>query len=325
MPFNTGTGTQCAIWKESSWGTAVTDTLLLNFLSETLDSEVIKTVEESLLASTAPPEFALMGMKASGDVSLILKPENAGFLFKAALGGTDTVTQNSGGVTGQHQHSIVPTAAAGTQPSYTVYAYRKQATRRYSGMKVDVAAFEAAAGDYVRATLTFKGKDESTGTAITTTSVPSKKSYKFVGATLSVGGTSYEFTKFRLEIRNNLEDGLQTSASGAYMTEPMHQRRNFVLTIDQPYGANDETLRSTNFLTETVVATVVLHMESPELITGSSKFRADITLANVAVLSQKTNVSGTGTIMTSITCEATAVSTTSPCTAVVYDGTNSAY
>jgi hypothetical protein len=92
-----------------------------------------------------------------------------------------------------------------------------------------------------------------------------------------------------------------------------------------PYDTNSESIRNTNYLTEGILSTAVLHLESPSIITGASKYRMDLTLANVAILESKVNVGGSGIITMSIKGEATAVGATEPITAVIYDGTATAY
>lgn len=324
MPFNMGSGARVGLGNESVWGTPVADSVLVNFLSESLSAMIEKKEEESLIASKAVTAFDLTGIRVSGDLSAILKPEHAGLLLKWAMGGTDVVVQNQGGVTGQHQHTIPLAAASGALPSKTVIVDRKQAIKRYSGCKVASLKLSAKAGDYVRWTVSLKGKDESAGT-IATSANPSKKAYKFIGATLIVGGTAYEITGVDLTIDNGLDDGVRTNTSGLYASEPVHSKRKISLSIEKPYDANDETLRSANVLAEAVVASVVLHLESPEIIAASSKYRMDLTLNNVAILDQKTNVAGPGILTSTITAEATAVGATEPLVAVVYDNVNTAY
>lgn len=324
MPFSTGSGARVAIGKESAWGTPVPDTMLMHFTSEGLAPEINKVEEESLLAAKAAAAYDLMGIKVSGDISGIVKPEMAGFLLKAALGGTDNVVQNQGGVTGQHQHTIELQAAATALPSYTIMVDRKVAIKRYSGCRVESLKLSAKAGDYVRFTLAVKGKDESAGSIVTTTP-PSRKAYKFIGATVTLGGTAFEATGIDLDILNQLEEGPQTNVSGLYHTDPMHTKRKVTISIEKPYDAAAETLRDTNLLTEAVLATVVLHLESPEIIAASSKYRMDVTLRNVAILDVKTNVGGAGVLTTSISGEATAVGSTEPISAVIYDNQSAAY
>lgn len=320
MAFNKGAGATCAIGKESAWGTAVADTLLLNFASETLGVNPKKVEEESLLASKAKAALDLMALSASGDVVLILKPENAGFIMKAALGGTDTVTNPSG----QYLHTIPAQSATGSIPSYTIFVNRKQAIKKYSGSKVASLKLSAKVGDYVRATVSWKCKDEAAGT-IATSAVPSKKAYKMIGATLTVGGVAMEITSVDLGIDNQLDDGLQTNVSGLYITEPVHGQRVITISWEMPDCAASQTLRDTNFLAETVVASIVLHLESPEIITGAYKYRMDITLNNVAITEAKVNVSGKDIITMSCAGEATAVGSTEPISAAIYDNASAAY
>lgn len=324
MSFNMGAGAVCAIGDEGSWGVSAADDMLVNFTSESLDASPTKTEEETLLASKAAAAYALQSIKVGGDLSLILKPENAGRILKWALGGPDTVVTDFGGVVGQNQHSMILAAANGSLPSKTVYINRKQAIKKYSGMKVSQIKISGKAGDYIRVSITLKGKDESTG-AIVTTTLPTRKSYKFLGATILAGATNLEFTDFDLTIDNALDDGIQTSASGAYLTEPIHGTRKVKLDIGSPYEANAEAIREANLKTDTLISSIVLHIESPEIIAGASKFRADITLNNCVVLSEPVNVQGRGMLTTKISTEATAVGAAEPLEVVIYDDQASAY
>lgn len=324
MSYNMGAGARLAIGKESAWGTAVADTMLINFISESLAPTAQKVEEENLLAGKAAAAYDLMGIKVAGDFTAILKPENAGFFFKAAMGGTDVVVNNYGGVTGQQQHTIPLQTASGSNPSYTLIVDRKQAIKKYAGMKVDTMKVSAKAGDYVRVTLGWKGKDESSG-SITTSTPPSLKAYKMIGGTVTAGGTALDVTSVDLDIANGLDDGVQTNTSGLYMSEPVHGKRKVSVSIEMPYDTNSEAIRTTNLLAETLLSTVVIHLESPSIIASTSKYRMDITLNNVAVLEASTNVSGVGLLTMSIKGEATAVSTTEPISAVIYDGTATAY
>lgn len=325
MAFNTGSGCRVAIGDESAWGVPVADSMLFNFSSESVKPAIEKKQEDNLLASKAAAAYDLTGIKVAGDLAGILKPENAGKLIKWALGGTDTVVANYGSVTGQYQHTIIAAAAAGVLPAKTVMIDRKSAIKRYSGMKVDSMTIVAKAGDYVRITLSLKGKDESTGTIISTT-VPSLKAYKFINGTLSLGGQSAEFTSVTLKVANNLDDGIQTSSSGTYYTEPIHKTRAITLEVELPDCALAETIRTTNRDAETLLSSCVLHLESPAIIASTAKYRIDVTLNNVAVKdAPPANVSSDGILSSTISCEATAVGATEPISVAVYDNQSAAY
>lgn len=316
----TGTGAQVAIGKESVWGTAVPDTLLVPFLSESIKLTAKKVEEDNLLATKAAAAYDLMALTVAGDVTGVLKPEIAGFLIKAALGSTDTVTNP----TGTYCHTMVAQTAAGAIPSYTVFVNRKAAIKKYSGCKIDTLKLSAKVGDYVKFTATFKGKDEATATIATSTN-PSLKSYKFIGATITVGGTAFDVTGFDLTINNQLADGVQLNTSGLYVSEPVHTSRKIQVSVDMPYDANSEAMREANFKAETVVSSIVLHLESPAIIATTYKYRMDITLNNVAILDAASNVGGKDVITMSWNGEATAVGATEPISIAVYDGTATAY
>ncbi|MCX7023049.1 MAG: phage tail tube protein [Spirochaetes bacterium] len=318
-----GVGCQVAIGKEAVWGDGAADTLLVNFTSESLAPTVTKQEEENLLAGKAASAYDLMGIKVAGDISGILKPELAGFLLKAALGGDDTVDDDYGSVTGQMQHTIVAQEPDEAMPSYAIRVDRKVAIKLYAGCKIDSLKISAKAGDYVRFVSAVKGMSEAVGT-ITTTTPPSKKAYKFIGGTCTAD-EALEITSVELDYQNSLDEGIQTNVSGLYATEPNHGKRKIGISIEMPYNDESEDLRETNFLTETVIETIILHLESPEYIVGTSKYRMDITLNNVAILEAKDNVSGAGLLTMSIKGEATAVSTTEPISAVIYDDQEAPY
>lgn len=315
-----GSGARCAIGKESNWGTAVADTMLLNFTSEGLKLNVEKVQEDSLLAAKAAPAYDLMGMSASGPVSVVLKPENAGLIIKAALGGTDTVTV----VTGQQVHTIIAQSASSALPSYTLMVDRKVAIKRYSGAMVQSLKLAAKVKDYVRATIEFLAKDESTGT-ITSSTAPSLRAYKMIGGTFTLGAVAHEVASFELDYQNNLEPGPQTNVSGLYITQPMQGPRRIGFTIETPYASASETLRESNYKTETLLSSCVFHLESPEIIATTYKYRMDITLNNVAILDASVNVNDAGIMMITIKGEATQVGATEPISAVVYDNVATAY
>lgn len=315
-----GIGALCAIGKETSWGTAVADTMLLNFLSEGLKLNVEKVQEESLLAAKAAAAYDLMGMSVSGPVSVILKPENAGFIMHAALGGDDTHTT----VTGQEVHTILAQDPDTPLPSYSIYVDRKVASKVYSGAMVQSLKLSAKVKDYVRATLEFLAKDEADDD-VTSSTPPSLKSYKMVGGTFTLGATACDVASFELDYQNNLEPGPQLNTSGLYISQPLQGARKISFTIEVPYDAESELIRETNFKTEALLATAVFHLESPSIIATTYKYRMDITLRNVAILEAHPNINDAGYQMIQIKGEATAVGATEPITAVIYDATASEY
>ena len=323
MAIQVGSGSQVQMGKENAYGTAVAGTAVINFTSESIKLSVDKKDEGNLISSLSPTARDLMSAKVEGSVSFILRPDSAGFLFKAAMGGTDTVTQNSP-ETGAHKHSIALVAANGTLPSYTLIVDRKVAVKKYSGVKIDNFQLDAKAGDYVKGSFTIKGKDESTGTTATIAATTTK-SFKCLGGSLTLGGTTYDINGATVKIANKLQDVPQTYASGLYNPEPIHGMREITLDFDIPYDSNIETLRDTNLTTEVALASAVLTLQSPTMITGTSPYKVVFTMNNVAVTDISANVGGTGIISAKVSGIALAIGSTAPAIVEVYDATSTAY
>lgn len=268
MAVYSGTGSSLQVGKESSWGSAAAGAKDANMLSESIKLNANKTVEDTLIAAKAPSAKLIMGLDAAGDFSGILKPENAGYLLHLALGGTDSVGSGVP-VASTYTHTIPLAAANGTLPSFTAIVDRRVSVKKYSGCKVASLKLEGAAGDYVRYTLSLLAKDESSG-SLASLSALALKSFKTVNATLTVGGSAIAAKKVTLNLNNALQDVGQTYGSGLYKGEPIHGTREVTIDVELNYETAVDTLDSTNYQTDTVVASIVWVLESPSIITGTT-------------------------------------------------------
>ncbi len=318
-----GSGAQLQIGKESAWGTAVAGAKIINFTSESIKVNADKKTEDTLIASTAPSGKDLMKLDISGDFSGILRPEFAGYLLKLAFGGTDTKTDNSP-VIGAYTHSIPLVGAAGILPSFTVIIDRKVAVKQYSGCKIDSFSLEGAAGDYVKFTASIKGKDEAVG-SLASLAALALQSFKTVGASLTVGGTTYDAKSVKFSLKNALQDVGQTYGSGVYVLEPIHGQREATVDVDLNYGSDVETLFGTNYITDTKIASIVWTLKSPSIVTGSTQYTVTITLNNVAITSIERNVNGAGVLTAKVSGQALSIGSTEPVTATIIDATSTVY
>ena len=317
-----GSGAQLQIGKETTWGTAVAGAKIINFTSESIKVNADKKTEDTLIASTAPSGKDLMKLEVSGDFSGILRPEFAGYLLRLAFGGSDTKTDNSP-VTGAYTHSIPLVGASGTLPSFTAIIDRKVAVKKYSGCKIDSFSLEGAAADYVKFTVSVKGKDEATGT-LASLSALALQSFKTVGASLTIGGTTYDAKSVKFNLKNNLQDVGQTYGSGVYVLEPIHGQREATVDIDLNYGSDTETLFDTNYVTDTK-ASIVWTLKSPSVVTGSTNYTVTITMNNVAITSVERNVNGAGVLVAKVSGQALSIGSTEPVVATVIDATSTVY
>jgi len=318
----TGSGASLQIGKESTWGTAVAGAKIIDFTSESIKLSPDKKVQDSLIASKAAPAKDLMGLLAQGDTAFVLRPEYAGFLFKAMLGGADTVSANTP-VTGAHTHTIPLADANGVLPSYTLIIDRKAAVKKYAGCKVSSWSLDAKVGDYVKGSISWMGKDESAG-SLAVLSPLALQAFKVVSATCTIGGTSYDVKSVSLKGDNKLEDVGQTFASGLYHLEPVHGMRELTVDIEMNYDSAVETLHDNYSITGTVINSIVIVLKSPSIVTGSTQYQLTLTINNVSATVER-GISGTGLVTAKLSGSPTSVGATEPVTAAIVDATATAY
>lgn len=312
--FYTGSGTIAQFGKEATYGTLDDMSALINLTSESLSLNVTKGDEGNLLASKTATNRDLMAIDVDGSVSFILRPEFAGTLIQAALGGDDTVVQD-----GEfYNHTIKMCDPNDDLPSLSITVDRKAATRAYTGCVISSLSLECAAGDYVKGSFDVDGYDEVAGTVDTDITTYSLPSYRCTSATFTVGGSSFDVSNVTLSLDNALETAPRTYASGLKSGEPKHGTRQLTVNFEIPYAASIETFKSTYLTTETNAA-LVLMFES------STGYRITTSLPNVAITEVSNNVSGTGVINASIAGEALSVGSAEPITVVIRDKESSAY
>lgn len=317
MAFYTGTGTQLQIGKELSFGEAATPTDIVNLTSESIKVSVEKGDEGSLLGSKTAMNRDLLAITVEGSVSFILRPEFAGLLFHAALGGEDTCTQVD--TTDLYNHTIGLCDVNEQLPSLTFVVDRKAATKRYVGCTISALSLDVAAGDYVKGSVDVKGTKEESGTINASLKGFTIPSYRCTNATFHLAGTKYDITSASLKIDNALESAPRTYASGLYASQPQHGKRNITISFEIPYSAAVENLKDTYLISE--------ENASVELSFSSSQpgHTIRISLAHVAMSDVDASVSGTGILSATIAGEALSVGNDEPITVVITDETNTTY
>ena len=315
MSFIVGTGTSCQIGKETSYGVKATMTDLVNLTSETLSTTVEKGDEGSLLASKTAMSRDLMSITVGGDVSFILRPEFAGLLFHAALGGDDDVMESTDGF---YTHTINLCEVNEDLPTLTVTLDRKAAVKAYTGCTISNLSLSCAAGDYVSGSFSVTGYKEEVGSLA---SLPSYTipSYRCTAATFTLGEEEYDISSASLTIDNALVEAPQTYSSGLYAGQPQHGMRTVTIDFDIPYSTQIETLKS-EMLESELNAEVILTFTS-----SNEKYKVEVIMPNVSINSVSNNVSGTGLVTASISGEALSVGQSEPLTVRITDKEDTAY
>jgi hypothetical protein len=320
MAYNNGAGAQMQIGKESTFGTPVSLTKTVNFLSESIKLGVNRKTEDTLLAAKSAGGQDIVSRKVAGDFSVLLKPEEAGILLAWALG--LEASNPTLEVAGSYIHTLTAQAAAAALPSYTMVVDRKAAVKQYAGLKVDTFKLDAKSGDYLRATIGVKGQDEAAGTVNSGLTASSKRAFKFVNGTLTVDAVSFaNIQSVSLAISNKLTELDPTLGTGLLMPEPVQGTREITINIDALYDSAAESFREAKYKAGATAA-IVMQFESPDLIVSGKTYRINVNLPNVDISQCDVNVGGRDVIRMGIQGMALQIGATEPITVQVFDGLN---
>lgn len=301
MGMITGKGTSFLIGKESAWGVPVAPTVKLNYVSESLQYNIDRTEEETLLGGKTSRALDIMKKSVSGAFDLIAKPKNVGLVIGATLGEEIAVETVS---TGVYKHVFKPVEASANNDlvSLTAIVNRIVAKKAYSGLKVASISFNCAAGDYMKLTVNVEGKNETNGATLYTEEleVPELKAFRFAGGSCSFDNVEFgDVTSVSIEYNNNLDDGEQTLGSGYFGTEKNPQSRDITISIETFYNAASETVRSNKYLTENKCA-VKLNFISPDEVTTGVNYSMGFNLPLVAINECNPNVIDSGKLKLTI-------------------------
>jgi hypothetical protein len=317
MAFLTGTGSSLQIGKESSFALAGAPSALVDLTSESIKLSVEKGDEGSLLGSKTAMSRDLLSVSVEGSVSFILRPESAGLLLHAAMGGADLCELV--GESENYTHTMNLCDVNESLPSLTVIVDRKAATKRYTGCSISSFSLECAAGDYVKGSIDIKGTNEESGSLNTSLTGFSYRPYRCTAATFTIAGVTYDISSASVKIDNALEASPKTYALGLYAGQPQHGRRSVTISFEIPYSEEVESLKNT-YLTAEESAAITLSFSSP-----TPGHTISITMPHVAIGEVDANVSGTGMLSSTVSGEALSPGTEEPITVVITDTTSTAY
>ncbi len=333
MSIITGQGTTLQIGKESSWGNTAVPTVTANYLSESLKLNVERKEEDTLVGGKTSRDMDIMKFSVDGDFSVLAKPHNIGLLIALSLGSEATPIQltDDGTESGtpidvwKHIFTMIETGISSTLPSFTAIINRHVATKAFTGLKIDTLKIEAKAGDYIRLTVTVKGKDEASGKIIQDLAIPDIKAFRFAGGTCTFDGVEFgDATGFTIEIKNTLDDGEQTLGSGYYGTENEPQGREVSVSVETSYNAVTETVRENKYKKESYVD-VRLKFISPSEIISGYKYELAIDMPKVAITECSPNVGGKDKLTLTINGKALESKNTEAVTVSLIDGLSTKY
>lgn len=316
MSFYTGVGTNLQFGKEAAFGTPATATALVNLTSESIVESYEKGDEGSLLASKTATNKDLLGVSVGGSVSFVLRPEFAGLLFHGAMGGADTVTEDTNGF---YNHTITLCDVNEDLPSLTFKMDRKADKFIYAGCTISTLQIECTAGDYVKGSFDIVGTKETTGT-LDTVEKYTIPSYRCIGATCNIDGIEFDISSATIKIDNGLVEAPKTFSSGLYKGKPQHGKRTVTLDFQIPYSQELDTEVVVWKTKGTVPFSINLVSTD-----GYNTYKITINLPNITLDTYTHSVGGTGLVTASGSGEALSKGSDEPMTVIIRDRNPESY
>jgi hypothetical protein len=210
---------------ETTYGTAVTVTRFVPFISESLafteeriDAEGIRagrTVQHS-------DDYYLGKKMVEGSFECEAYDRSTARLFSTALGG---ITTSGAGPT--YTHTITPSAADVFGKSLTIQVGRPGSAGTvhpftYTGCKVSSLELSCAAGELARLSVGVVGQNEAvtTPTLATASYAASMRAFTFVQGAVTIGGTSAPVKSVTLNIENSFDTD-RLFLNSALISEPI--------------------------------------------------------------------------------------------------------
>ena len=303
---------------QSNWSTAVTPTLQIEFTSESLQYLPNYMESDALTGSRTTDRMDISGIKVEGGFDVIVNPDNIGLLLAALLGSEANAAQVAS--TTAYDHAFTPMSAniASSLPKLSILVDRIVGVVRYVGSKLDSVSLSAQPQDYLRASFSVRGYDETSGTK-QALSASTKRPYQFVDGALTLdSATQADVTNFTMDYSNNLENDAFTLNGSTRMVEIEPQKRDITFQVEARYTTTTNTTRSAKFKAGATVA-LELTFESTEEIESGYPYRLTIAAPNCYVTEAHPSVAGPDRIMINMAMRATETGGVSPVTITVRD------
>ena len=186
-----------AIGRETTFGTAVTGTAGLDFLSCSLRTMKENKILEQVERSRTYSKRMSLGKVVEGEIEFYFQPrlDACGFILQNAFGGTITTATATGetagaGANSAYTHTFNIGSMDQSYPSLAINVRKGPATTgkifQYSGVRVDDLQFTSELDEPLKASASFVCKDVTTGADVESVSaIPTTTALSFVDGRLS--------------------------------------------------------------------------------------------------------------------------------------------
>jgi hypothetical protein len=322
MAIILGSGSKLQVGTEATWGTKVTPTVNIGYVSESMKFIPNYKAEDTLVGAKTTARMDLFGRKAEGDVNFIVHPENIGWWLWYHFGTEGNATASGSAYT--HAFTHVAAGAATSLPKFTMVIDKGVSAFAYTSCKSDTMKLSCKVNDYLRAAFTLRAYTE-TSSSIVTLADSTTKGLKFSHGNVTIDGSAIaDITGFDLTDSNNLENDLYVMNGSSYMVEIEPQGRSISATAEVNYSSAMNVFRDSKFIGG-ATCSVILTFTSDELAAVGSYYALTITMPNCYWTEMNPSVSGPDRIKATLNLTATHQLGAEPITVTVKDARATKY
>lgn len=314
---------------ETTWGTAVTPTLALEFTSE--DGTTNQNMINSNALIGAPTDYRLV--KGTEDntnsITIEVNPQNIGLLL-GLMAGEEAAPVSVD--TDVYQHDFTAVTGANTLPHFTMRIDRKDDVYTFVSNKINQVSFECSPNGILMATIDTQGQKEQVGDALESLSYADIDPFTFQDLTTlfgTAGATpataSDSVTGFNFTWNNNLEEPIQVADGSQYSTEFDYQKREMTMSLEVQLSTETSAFRTSNYMAGTPLS-VSATFSSPTVVETGYPYSLSFTILQGYITEDpKFVVSGPERITGTLNIKATSKGGDEPVTVSLIDGSASSY
>lgn len=238
MALGAGYKARCGIGKETTWGTLVSPTELITFLSESITRSDEFFEQDTLVSKAGRLPADKTNITVSGSIEMDNNYQALDLIFALAFGGGAETPSGSGPYT----HTIK--LSEDISRSLSIFIEKDVSVWEIAGAKINTLTISGIAGEPIKVSAEIIAKELTRGTSYRATlsglAIPSKPRVvfphlKFRIADLTDALTDddeIDISEFELTINNNLATDQRGSKEGNYILEPFRNgRREITLSI----------------------------------------------------------------------------------------------
>ena len=220
---------QVAFGEESTWGTAVSPTKVVECTDESVKLTIDRIESKGLAAGrvlASKANWAAGKIDVNGDISFEVGSRGFGLLFKHMIG-CATPTPTTVASTARNWKFALSATDTMDDKSLTTEIARTDVTGQkvkftYAGTKIENWELSCQAGEFLMGKISINAKNEvSTVAAGTTLTYPTGTPLNFVGAAISVAGSSIPVKQFDIKGDNALKTDRYYLASSGTKSVPV--------------------------------------------------------------------------------------------------------